>query len=89
LPPLSFLLGTEADWASAPMLAGADPYDIDTLGRRLHTAWLGFIRKLQACLRWRNAHARHPGVLAAQRRERARIRSERQQRWGRPKPKAA
>jgi transposase len=30
-----------------------------------------------------------PDVLAAQRRERARIRSERQQRWGRPKPKAA
>jgi hypothetical protein len=27
--------------------------------------------------------------VAAQRRERARIRSERQQRWGRPKPKAA
>jgi hypothetical protein len=46
-------------------------------------------RKLQACLRWRNAHARHPGVLAAQRRERARLRSERQQRWGRSKPKAA
>ena len=46
-------------------------------------------RKLQACLRWRNAHARHPGVLAAQRRERARLRSERQQRRGRPKPKAA
>ena len=37
----------------------------------------------------RNAHARHPGVLAAQRRERARIRSERQQRWGRPRPEAA
>ena len=34
-------------------------------------------RRLQACLRWRNAHARHPRVLAAQRRERARIRSER------------
>ena len=46
-------------------------------------------RKLQACLRWRNAHARHPGVLAAQRRERARVRSERQQRWGRPEPEAA
>jgi hypothetical protein len=28
-------------------------------------------------------------ALAAQRRERARIRSERRQRWGRPKPKAA
>jgi hypothetical protein len=46
-------------------------------------------RKLQDYLRWRNAHARHPGVLAAQRRERARLRSERHQRWGRPKPKAA
>jgi hypothetical protein len=46
-------------------------------------------RKLQACLRWRNARARHPGVLAAQRRERARLRSERRQRRGRPEPKAA
>jgi hypothetical protein len=45
-------------------------------------------RRLQAYLRWLNAHARHPDVLAAQRRERARIRSERQQRWGRPKPKS-
>jgi len=40
-------------------------------------------------LRWRNARARRPGVLAAQRRERARIRSERQQRRGRPRPEAA
>jgi hypothetical protein len=46
-------------------------------------------RKLQDYPRWRNANARHPDVLAAQRRERARIRSERQQRWGRPKIKAA
>ena len=46
-------------------------------------------RRLQAYLRWRDANARHPDVLAAQRRERARIRSQRQQRWGRPKPKAA
>jgi hypothetical protein len=45
-------------------------------------------RRLQAYLRWRNANARHPDVLAAQRRERAHIRSERQQRWGRPRPKA-
>jgi transposase len=51
-----------------------------------HTA---LARRLQAYLSWRNANARHPDVLAAQRRERARIRSERQQRWGRPKPKAA
>jgi hypothetical protein len=42
---------------------------------------------LQAYLRWRNTHARHLEVLAAQRRERARIRSEPQQRWGRPRPR--
>ena len=46
-------------------------------------------RRPQDYLTWRNAGARHPDVLAGQRRERARIRSERQQRWGRPKPKAA
>jgi hypothetical protein len=44
-------------------------------------------RKLHAYLRWRNTNARHPDVLAAQRRERARIRCERQQRWGRPATK--
>ncbi|MDT3397234.1 carboxylesterase family protein [Streptomyces sp. B1866] len=41
---LPFLFGTDADWATAPMLAGAHPDDLDTLGRRLRTAWLGFIR---------------------------------------------
>lgn len=40
-------------------------------------------RRLHAHLRWRNANARHPDVLAAQRRERARIRSEKGIRWGR------
>ena len=43
----------------------------------------------QDYLTWRNANARYPDVLAAQRRERARIRSKRRQRWGRPRPKAA
>ena len=46
-------------------------------------------RELQAYLRWRNANNRHPDVLAAQRRERARVRSERHQRWGRPRARAA
>lgn len=40
------------------------------------------IRALHACLRRRNANTRHPDVLAAQRRERARIRSEKGIRWG-------
>jgi hypothetical protein len=39
-------------------------------------------RALHAYLRWRNANARHPGVLAAEREERARIRSEKGIRWG-------
>ena len=46
-------------------------------------------RDMQAYLRWRNANARHPDVIAAQRRERARIRSKRHQRWGRPRTQAA
>ncbi len=46
-------------------------------------------RRLQDYLRWRNANARHPDVLAAQHREPARVRSERQQRWGRPRTRAA
>ena len=44
-------------------------------------------RRLQDYLRWRNAHVRHPGVLAAQRRERARIRSERSNAGAAPNPK--
>ena len=59
------------------------------MGTSDHPNHPALARRLQAYLRWRNAHARHPGVLAAQRRERARIRSERQQRWSRPRPKAA
>ena len=46
-------------------------------------------REMQKYLRWRNANARHPDVLAAQRRERARIRDDRHHRWGRPRSKAA
>ncbi|GAP46193.1 integrase catalytic domain-containing protein [Streptomyces azureus] len=39
-------------------------------------------RALHRCLRRRNTNARHPDVLAAQRRERARIRSQKGTRWG-------
>ncbi|RPK28802.1 hypothetical protein EES39_41085 [Streptomyces sp. ADI92-24] len=47
-------------------------------------------RALHAYLRWRNANARHPDILAAQRKERARIRSEKGIRWGgRPLPEVA
>ncbi|GGJ50470.1 hypothetical protein GCM10010121_071870 [Streptomyces brasiliensis] len=39
-------------------------------------------RALHCCLRWRNSNARHPDLLAAQRRERARVHSEKVIRWG-------
>jgi len=56
------------------------------LGGSNHPNHTVLARKLQAYLRWRNANARPPpDVLAAQRRDRARVRSERQRRWGRPR----
>jgi hypothetical protein len=55
------------------------------LGGSGHPGHPVLARKLQDYLRWRNANARHPDVLAGQRRERARIRSQRQHRWGRPR----
>ncbi len=77
-----------ASWAN-PIEAQFGPVRTFVLGGSDHPSHTVLARKLQDYLRWHNANARHPDVLAAQRRERARARSERQQRWGRPKPKAA
>jgi len=77
-----------ASWAT-PIEAQFGPVRSFVMGGSDHRNHPALARKLQDCLRWRNAHPRHPGVLAAQRRERARIRSERQQRRGRPEPEAA
>jgi hypothetical protein len=76
-----------ASWAN-PIEAQFGPLRTFTMGGSDHPSHAVLARKLQAYLRWRNANA-HPDVLDAQRRERARIRRERHQRWGRPKPKAA
>jgi transposase len=77
-----------ASWAN-PIEAQFGPVRTFVMGGSDHPSHTVLPRKLQAYLRWRNANARHPDVLAAQRHERARVRSERQQRWGRPRPKAA
>ena len=82
------LTPTNASWAN-PIESHFGPLRTFVMGNSDHPNHPALARQLQAYLRWRNSHARHPDVLAAQRRERARIRSERQQRWGRPKPKAA
>ncbi|MCZ1005470.1 IS630 family transposase [Streptomyces lydicus] len=80
---------TYASWAN-PIEAHFGPLRRFTLAnshRRSHPAQP---QALHAYLRWRNANARHPDVLAAQRRERARIRSEKGiRRGGRPLAGAA
>ncbi|PAM99609.1 hypothetical protein CJI59_22165 [Streptomyces sp. Alain-F2R5] len=53
-----------------------------TLANSNHPNHIVQTRALHAYLRWRNQNRRHPDVLANQRRERARIRSERHVRWG-------
>ena len=79
---------TSASWAN-PIEAQFGPLRTFVMGGSDYSNHTVLARRLQAYLTWRNANARHPDVLAAQRRERARIRSERQQRWGPPRPKAA
>jgi transposase len=82
------LTPTYASWAN-PIEAQFGPLRTFVMGNSDHPNHTMLARKLHAYLRWRNANARHPDILAAQRRERARIRSQRQQRWGRPRLKAA
>ncbi|MFJ3638089.1 IS630 family transposase [Streptomyces sp. NPDC090112] len=72
---------TYASWAN-PIEAHFGPLRQFTIANSNHRNHTVQTRALHAYLRWRNAHARHPDVLAAQRRERARIRSEKGIRWG-------
>src|SRR5512144_963037 len=73
---------TYASWAN-PIEAQFGPLRSFTVANSNQPNHPALARDVQAYLRWRNAHARHPDVLAAQRRERARVRSERHRRWGR------
>ena len=82
------LTPTYASWAN-PIEAQFGPLRIFVIAGSNHPNHAVLARKLHAYLRWRNANARHPDVLAAQRRERARVRSERQRRWGQPAARAA
>jgi transposase len=82
------LTPTNASWAN-PIEAQFGPLRSFTMANSNYPNHTVLAREMHGYLRWRNANARHPNVLAAQRRERARIRSERQQRWGRPRARAA
>lgn len=76
---------TYASWAN-PIEAHFRPLRQFTIANSHHTVQT---RALHAYLRWRNANARHRDVLAAERKERARIRSEKGIRWGRRPLKTA
>ena len=79
---------TYASWAN-PIEPHFGPLRSFVLAGSNHPNHVVLTRELHKHLRWRNAHARHPDVLAAQRRERARIRSERHRRWGQPRQRTA
>jgi hypothetical protein len=80
---------TYASWAN-PIEAHFGPLRQFTIANSNHPNHTVQTRTLHAYLRWRNANARHPAVLAAERKERTRIRSEKGIRWGgRPKATAA
>ncbi|MQY34723.1 hypothetical protein SRB17_26930 [Streptomyces sp. RB17] len=70
-----------ASWAN-PIEAHFGPLRQFTLANSHHRSRPAQTQALHRYLRWRNANARHPDVLAAQRRERARVRSEEGIRWG-------
>jgi hypothetical protein len=80
---------TYASWAN-PIEAHSGPLRQFTPANSNHRSHPAQTQALHAYLRWRNASARHPDVLAAQRRERARVRSEKGiRRGGRPLADAA
>ena len=79
---------THSSWAN-PIEAHFGPLREFVLNNSQHPNHTVLTRRLHAYLRWRNANARDPGLLAAQRRERARTRAEKGHRWGRPLPQSA
>ncbi|WKV75971.1 IS630 family transposase [Streptomyces sp. PCS3-D2] len=72
---------TNASWAN-PIEAHFGPLRQFTLANSHHPNHTVQTRALHGYLPWRNANARQPDVLAAKRRESARIRSEKGIRWG-------
>ena len=72
---------TYASWAN-PIEAQFGPLRQFTMAHSNRANHAEQTRDLHAYLAWRNAHARHPDVITAQRHERARVRSEKGLRWG-------
>ena len=74
---------TYSSWAN-PIEAHFGPLREFVLNNSNHPNHVVLTRRLHAHLRWRNANARSPKLLRAQRKERAHVRSEKGHKWGRP-----
>jgi transposase len=74
---------TYSSWAN-PIECHFGPLRDFVLNNSDHPNHTVLARRLHAYLRWRNANASDPRLRERLRRERARLRSERQRRWGRP-----
>jgi transposase len=79
---------TYASWAN-PIEAHFGPLRQFVIANSDHRDHPALARAIRAYLRWRNSHTRDPRILDAQRRHRARIRSESQRRWGHPRTTVA
>jgi len=79
---------TYASWAN-PIEAHFGPLRQFVIANSDHPDHPALGRAIRKYLRWRNTHTRDPRILEAERRHRARIRSEQQRRWGHPRPAAA
>jgi DDE superfamily endonuclease len=74
---------TYSSWAN-PIECHFGPTRDFVLNNSDHPSHTVLTRRLHAYLAWRNEHASDPALRQRLRRERARLRSERQRRWGRP-----
>ncbi len=75
---------TYASWAN-PIEAHFGPLRQFVLSNSDHPDHPALARAIRSYLRWRNTHTRDPDILDAERRHRAKIRSEHQRRWGHPR----
>ena len=74
---------TYSSWAN-PIECHFGPLRDFVLNNSDHPNHTVLTKRLHAYLHWRNGHAADPVLRERVRRERARLRSERQRRWGRP-----
>ncbi len=79
---------TYSSWAN-PIEAHFGPLRSFVLNNSDHLNHPVLTRRLHAYLRWRNANARDPEILALERKRRAEMRAEKQRRWGHPQARAA